>query len=407
MVPGKNTWIRIAVINLAIVGVLGAVMRYKIGFALPFLDQKFLQEAHSHFAFTGWITHTLYFLLVNVFRSSLPSIHEKGYRLLILGNLLTAYGMLVSFAIQGYGPVSIVFASLSILIGYLFVWRALKDAGRLPDHHPGKNWIKAALWFSVLSTLGTMVLSWMMATRQYDQETYLASVYFYLHFQYNGWFLFACFGILLDSIRHFDLKARLVRYSFLFFGIAAIPAYFLSTLWANIPGWLYGAVIIAAFLQITGWYYFIKLIRENLSQLRVSFSRLVLLLFLAVGLALTLKLILQLGSTVPAISKLAYSFRPIVIAYLHLVLLLIISVFLLAFMYGTGLLRQNKATRIALLMFAIGVILNETVLAVQGIWSFSYTVIPYANEALFGIAMLMLISLLLLAAFQLSPDKSD
>ncbi len=407
MVIGKNTWVRIAVINLAIVALLGTIMRYKIGFALPFLDQKFLQESHSHFAFTGWITHTLYFLLVNIFRSSLPSIDEKAYRLLILFNLLTAYGMLISFAIQGYGPVSIVFASLSIIIGYLFVWRALKDAGRLPDSHPGKNWIKAALWFSVLSTLGTMVLSWMMATRQYDQETYLASVYFYLHFQYNGWFLFACFGIFLDSIRHFNLNEKLVRYSFFFFGIAAIPAYFLSTLWADIPGWLYGTVIIAAFLQIAGWYYFIKLIRENLSQLRVSFSKLVLLLFLAVALALTLKLILQLGSTVPAISKLAYSFRPIVIAYLHLVLLLIISVFLLSFLYGTGLLRQNKPTRIALLIFAAGVILNETVLAVQGIWSFSYTVIPYANEALFGIAMLMLISVLLLAAIQLSPDKSD
>ncbi|HQW01280.1 MAG TPA: hypothetical protein PLR30_02345, partial [Saprospiraceae bacterium] len=86
---------------------------------------------------------------------------------------------------------------------------------------------------------------------------------------------------------------------------------------------------------------------------------------------------------------------------------LIISVFLLSFLYGTGLLRQNKPTRIALLIFAAGVILNETVLAVQGIWSFSYTVIPYANEALFGIAMLMLISVLLLAAIQLSPDKSD
>ncbi len=407
MVIGKNTWVRIAVINLAVVALLGTIMRYKIGFALPFLDQKFLQESHSHFAFTGWITHTLYFLLVNIFRSSLPSIDEKAYRLLILFNLLTAYGMLISFAIQGYGPVSIVFASLSIIIGYLFVWRALKDAGRLPDSHPGKNWIKAALWFSVLSTLGTMVLSWMMATRQYDQETYLASVYFYLHFQYNGWFLFACFGIFLDYIRHFNLNARLVRYSFLFFGIAAIPAYFLSTLWADIPGWLYGAVIIAAFLQIAGWYYFIKLIREYLSQLRVSFSKLVLLLFLAVALALSLKLILQLGSTVPAISKLAYSFRPIVIAYLHLVLLLIISVFLLSFLYGTGLLRQNKPTRIALLIFAIGVILNEAVLAIQGIWSFSYTVIPYANEALFGIALLMLTSVLVLAALQLSPGESD
>mgnify|MGYP000054457966 CR=1 FL=1 len=407
MVIGKNTWVQIAMINLTIVALLGAVMRYKIGFALPFLDQKFLQESHSHFAFTGWITHTLFFLLVNIFRSSLPSIHEKAYRLLILGNLLTAYGMLISFAFQGYGPVSITFASLSIIIGYLFAWRALKDASRLPASHPGKNWVKAALWFSVLSTLGTMVLSWMMATRQYDQETYLGSVYFYLHFQYNGWFLFACFGIFLDSIRHFNLRARLVRNSFFFFVIAAIPAYFLSTLWANIPVWLYSIVVIAALLQIAGWYYFIRLINENLVPLRASFSRLVLLVFLVVGLALTLKLFLQLGSTVPAIAKLAYSFRPIVIAYLHLVLLLIVSVFLVTFIYGKGLIRQHKPTRIALLTFVIGVILNEAVLAVQGICSFSYTVIPYANEALFGIALLMLTSVMLLAAFQMSSDKHD
>lgn len=403
----KNSWVRIAVINMAIVAVLGTLMRYKIAFSLPFLDQKFLQESHSHFAFTGWITHTLFFMLMHVFRSSLPSINEKAYRLLIQFNLLTAYGMLISFAFQGYGAVSIVFASLSLIIGYLFAWRALIDANRLPDSHPGKNWIKAALWFSVLSTFGTMVLSWMMATRQYDQETYLGSIYFYLHFQYNGWFLFACFGIFLDRIRHFNLNARLVRYSFLLFVIAGIPAYFLSTLWANIPIWLYVIVVIAAFLQIAGWYYFIRLIRENLSQLRASFSMLVLLLFLVVALALTIKLILQLGSIVPAISDLAYSFRPIVIAYLHLVLLLIISVFLLTFMYGTGLLKQNKSTRIVLLLFVIGVILNEIVLAVQGIWSFSYTVIPYANEALFGIAMLMLISVMLLAIFQMPPDKSD
>jgi hypothetical protein len=163
----------------------------------------------------------------------------------------------------------------------------------------------------------------------------------------------------------------------------------------------------AAFLQIAGWYYFIRLITENLTQLQASFNRLILLLFLVIALALTLKLLLQLGSTVPAISKLAYSFRPIVIAYLHLVLLLIISVFLLTYMYGTGLLRQNKPSGIALLMFAIGVILNETVLAIQGIWSFSYTVIPYANEALFGIAVLMLTSLLLLTAFQMAWVKSD
>lgn len=398
-------WVRASLLNLAIVAILGAVMRYKIGFALPYFDQKFLQEAHSHFAFTGWITHTLYFLLVNVFRGALPGISEKIYTRLILLNLLSAYGMVISFSMQGYGPVSLTFSTLSVLTGYAFSWFALKDAGRLPAEHPGKNWIKVALWFGILSTFGTMVLSWMMATRQYDQNTYLGSVYFYLHFQYNGWFLFACFGIFMDRIRHFTLEPKLARRSFLLFALAGIPAYFLSTLWADIPGWLYVIVVLAAIAQVIGWWLFIRLIRNHLDSLSVTFSKTVRMLLLIVALALTLKLFLQLGSTHPEISKLAYSFRPIVIAYLHLVLLLIITVFLLTFMFGTGLLRSNMASKIAILTFTTGVILNEMVLAVQGIWAFSYTVIPLANEMLFGIALILMLSALVLFSSQLKTSK--
>jgi len=394
-------WVRASLINLSIVAILGSVMRYKIGFELPFFEQKYLQEAHSHFAFTGWITHTLYFLLVRVFRSSLPSIREKTYSRLIFFNLLTAYGMLVSFVLQGYGPVSLVFSSLSVITGYVFSWFALKDAGRLAPEHPGKHWIQVAVWFSILSTFGTMVLSWMMATHHFDQDTYLASIYFYLHFQYNGWFLFACFGIFMDRIRHLPLNPRDVRFSFLFFAVAGIPAYFLSTLWAVIPWWLYTLVVLAAILQVAGWWFFIRLIRNNLVQLKTLFSRTVLFLFLIIALALTVKLFLQLGSTLPVISKLAFGFRPIVIAYLHLVLLLIVSVFLLTLMYGTELIRSNKLSRVALLAFISAVILNEVVLAVQGIWAFSYTVIPYANEMLFAIALVLMGSAVLLSASQM------
>lgn len=391
--PGQtNSWVRIALFNLFVVAILGAVMRYKIGFALPWLDQKYLQESHSHFAFAGWITHTLYFLLVNVFRSGLPQINEVAYRRLILLNLFAAYGMLASFPFQGYGPVSIAFSTLSILTGYVFSWYALKDAGRLPPGHPGKSWIRAAIWFGVLSTIGTMVLSWMMATRQYDQNIYLGSIYFYLHFQYNGWFLFACIGIFMDRIKAFNLDRKIVRNSFGLIALAAIPAYFLSTLWANLPGWLYALVVVAAFAQIAGWWLLVKLISANLGNLKAVFTRIILLLFLVSALALTLKLTLQLGSTIPGISKLAFGFRPIVIAYLHLVMLLIISVFLLAFMFGTGLIRPTTIARNALIAFTAGAILNESVLAVQGIFSFSYTVVPLANETLFGIAVLLVTS---------------
>ena len=57
-------WLQFSLANLFIVALLGLLMRYKIGFAFPFLDQKHLQHAHSHFAFAGWISHTLIVLMI-------------------------------------------------------------------------------------------------------------------------------------------------------------------------------------------------------------------------------------------------------------------------------------------------------------------------------------------------------
>ncbi len=389
-------WIRAALINLSIVAFLGAVMRYKIGFELPWFDQKFLQEAHSHFAFAGWITHSLYFLIIRLFRSNLDTINERVYSRILQVNLISAYGMLICFSFQGYGPISLFFSTISVITGYAFSWFAHKDAGRLTSSHPAKNWIKAAIWFGILSTFGTVVLSYMMATHRFDQTTYLGSVYFYLHFQYNGWFLFACMGLLLDNIKHIISYSTLLRNSFRLFFLAGIPSYFLSTLWAHLPVWLYVIVIIAAILQVIGWSFFIRVMYLYKDQLKTIFSKAAGLLFLIIGSALSIKLLLQLGSTIPWISKLAFGFRPIVIAYLHLVLLVIVSLFLLTFMYISGLLQHNKRTSLALVGFTSGIILNETVLSIQGIAAFSYTVIPYADQLLFTIAMLIVSSLILL-----------
>jgi hypothetical protein len=54
----------------------------------------------------------------------------------------------------------------------------------------------------------------------------------------------------------------------------------------------------------------------------------------------------------------------------------------------------NKKTILGLVLFSIGVVLNEVVLGLQGIASLSYTLIPNINEALFGIAILLLVSIL-------------
>ena len=45
------------------------------------------------------------------------------------------------------------------------------------------------------------------------------------------------------------------------------------------------------------------------------------------------------------------------------------------------------------MIFIIGIFLNELLLALQGIFSFEYILIPYANEMLFIVAIILLIGI--------------
>src|SRR5690606_4511818 len=122
--------------------------------------------------------------------------------------------------------------------------------------------------------------------------------------------------------------------------------------------------------------------------------------FYAAGLALTLKFILQAISVVPSLSQLVFGFRPIVIAYLHLVLLGVYSLFLLGFMFAQQIMRPSKAGKIAGFGFLLGVVLNEVFLGIQGVAAFAYTAVPFINELLLSAALLLMLSAACLAVAQ-------
>lgn len=123
------------------------------------------------------------------------------------------------------------------------------------------------------------------------------------------------------------------------------------------------------------------------------------------GLALTVKLCLQLGSNIPALSKLAFGFRPIVIAYLHLVLLGVITLFLLGYIFSSPTYKIQKITFYGIIVFVAGIILNEVVLMIQGVASFSYTSIPYINVVLLGVALILFFGILLIAISRFKEAK--
>jgi hypothetical protein len=153
--------------------------------------------------------------------------------------------------------------------------------------------------------------------------------------------------------------------------------------------------VAAAFLQVLAWYLFLKFYNQFKAEILSTLSPFWHWFFALLLIAVTAKLLLQLGSTIPEVSRLAFGFRPIVIAYLHLILLAIVSVFLIVFVFSSELLPSGKRVRTGLVVFISGVYLNELVLGIQGIASFSYTPVPYANEILFFLALWMVLGLIL------------
>jgi len=248
-------------------------------------------------------------------------------------------------------------------------------------------------------------LAYMMVTKNIHQEEYLASIYYYLHFQYNGWFFFTCMGLLYSFLNLTKAENPFYNTTFKLFFYSCLPAYFLSTLWADLPGWLYVLTVLAAMAQVVAWYKFLLIIVKTKRDYLTNFPYFMRYILLFVALAVSIKVLLQLGSTIPSVSKLAFGFRPIVIAYLHLVLLAIISLFLLFYIYANHLIHSSPKIKLGVIIFSVGVLLNEIILAVQGIASFSYTLIPYANELLFGAAIVLVSGIGITAFYSIKKEK--
>jgi len=390
-----HKWIRNAIINLNIIAFIGIILRYKIAFSLPFIDQKHLLHGHSHFAFAGWVTQALMILMVAYLYSKGLTNSFKKYFWLLLFNLLTAYGMLISFPIEGYGLFSITFSTLSIFVSYFFAVIFWKDLNRLKSTSSSHLWFKAAITLNSISSLGAFALAIMMAKHIIHQNWYLSSVYYYLHFQYNGWFFFACIGLLIDKLESYKIYSKSYKLIFWLFFIPCFPAYFLSTLWMPIPTWTYILVILSAITQVVAWFLLIRIMYHNLETLNKVTTLASKCLFSLSAFALSVKFLLQLGSTYPSLSTLAFGFRPIVIGYLHLVLLGAITIFIIGYLVARNFVSMKRKSIFGICIFVFGIIFNEILLMTQGIAGLKYESVPFTNELLLIAAIIMFSGILL------------
>lgn len=390
-----NKWIKISLVNFLVVALAGVLLRYKINFPLPLVNYKFLLHAHSHFAFAGWVTQILMALIVQYLYEHNNNINLSPYKKIFWGNFVTAYGMLFTFPFQGYALFSIIFSTLSVLVSYFFIALVWKDLKHIADAGYSKAWIKASLLLYAISSLGPFSLAYLMANQISGQDLYFGAVYFFLHFQYNGWFLFACFGLFFHYLQKagFLNTALYSKRIFRILFITCFPAYLLSTMWMDLPLTIRIIATAAAIFQLLSLLYIFKLFAHTKKLLSNNLNILSKNLWMMVLIAFVIKLLLQCLSTIPSLSQYAFGFRPVVIGYLHLSFLGIITFFIL------GCINQYiTLSGKGVYTFVAGVLITEITLMLQGFEAIGFSVLPYANYILFAAAIAMTVGLIVIVA---------
>lgn len=362
----RSFWLTISLINLSIVAFFGFTLRSKILFPLPFINYRNFLSAHSHFAFGGWVGLSLITLLIY---DLLPKVYSdrKIYQWILAGIEVSSLGMAILFPFQGYTILSIIFSSLYIVTSFVFAGAFFRDLRKLVIDKNVKLLSLSATASLVISSIGPAGLLYIIVTREGNSLLYRDSIYTFLHFQYNGFFTLSVFALLFQyfSKKEIQLPINARRFS-VAICLSIIPSLFLALLWHNkILFYLFAAL--GGVLMLLSLFYFLKLLfpfrLQSVFKYRLSKS-----LFELSILSFVMKMLLQVGTIIPALGNAVYGDRPVIIGFLHLVFLGFVSFFILSSMAASELLTKgNKPYVFPFVIFSTGVFANELLLGIQGL----------------------------------------
>ncbi|MEC5423640.1 hypothetical protein QGM71_09065 [Virgibacillus sp. C22-A2] len=371
--------------------------------AIPFFSSSTLPytnilHAHSHIAILGWTFTGVFIVFLTILW---PTIKQPRQAVVLLISLfITSFLMFIAFLYQGYGIYSIILSVVHIFVEYwtaVFIYRESKAQRFLPS--TVFLFIKGSLLTLVISSIGPFSLGYISAAGL--NESYISdmAIYFYLHFQYNGWLYLILIGLFLLILhsKKIPVNQRLLTFGFWLYFISLFPGYFLSILWVD-NGGIYNflatagsigqwVAILCTLLAFTG----------SRRHVRKSFSTLTIVLLSITFSLLFAKSTMELGLISPTLASLIYDTRSIIIGYLHFTLLGFVSIFILAQYQMVHLLTVNTYTIYGFALFLTGFVLNELFLFSHGLMQWlRLQPITFHTQGLFASSLLLLTGITLL-----------
>ncbi len=401
-------WLKVNLFYFVIVAFLGVLMRGAfVGMRIGVAYDHIL-HAHSHTAFIGWVYQSLFLAIATLFLSD-AQIARGNYRRQFYITQALVFGMMFAFAWQGYALYSIILSSLFQLMTYWFAGRFFRDWREnraLPERHfYSVRFIKIALIALVISSFGPWGLAIIVANGLGATEWYSMAIYFYLHFQYNGWFIFALLGLFFYLLEKSGVKfssTSATRF-FRWLAVSLFPAYFLSILGITHHPLVYFLAVVSGVGQIVALIYLAKLLADHRKSLRQAFTRPWGRLLLTISVtAFFLKTVLQLLSVIPPFDAFAFHNRGVIIAFIHLVVLGTISTGLIgAFVQLGWIFLSKRLEKTGIGAFLSGFIATELIL-IAPVFGAAFTT---QFQWLFGFTVLMALGVLMFWMGQLYPGN--
>lgn len=386
-----------SLMNFLLVAILGLVLRWYFISPIPgFIYPNWL-HAHSHLAILGWVYPILFIIIFNNFEWS--SILQKQLGVLFILMEASIIGMLATFPLNGYTLLPISFSTMHMLVSFFLmnkVWKLMRHQGRTSSN----VLIKLSLLFMVLSAIGPLALGPLSILGYKDSIWYDLSIYFYLHFQYNGLFILSAVGLLIymvaknGNVEEIKLKGM----SSVFIIVAfTIFTYMLSAVEMVDIIWIYFVGGLGAVLQLIFFIILLKWLWKTKGSWLPTLTLTTRFLWAVSGIAICIKILVQILTTIPSIAKSTYPIRDLVIGYLHLILLGAVTTFLLGWAIKKQWIPEGKLTFVAALVFVSGVTATELILFYRGTIDFHPAFAKSIDYSLFAISFLFLTGILLFA----------
>lgn len=380
----------IALSYFLLIAFLGVLLRC---FSITVIDfnYRYIVHAHSHIALLGWVYTALMILIYQLYLKKAEIRHK--YLRIFWFTQLTIIGMLVTFPFIGYALFSILFSTLFIVASYLFCYLVFKHTPKEYKTPYSYKCIYISLLYMIVSSIGPWSLGIIMNTLGETSSWYRNAIYFYLHFQYNGWFILALFGVLfyIFEQRKINISSKKFQQFFWLLNIGVVLTFIISILWMKLPLSANFVAGIGALLQLIAFGILLNEVYRKREKINTTFSSIFLMSLKGVLVFYSIKLLMQFIGSIPYFANLTSTNIDFVIGYLHWIFLGVVSLALLAFLNYFKLIKLTKNN---IFLYIMGFLLTEFLIFYKGfiVWKdfFYPSNFPYFLAIISGIFLLII-----------------